>query len=291
MSAGIGDKMNALECIPCVLDQTLRTLQAVGADDHQKKQIMQGALVEVRSMLDGASAPEATRYIFKNLMATIKNHDPFREFKKASTRAALDMFPRLKKTVSAADNPFAKAIELSVAGNVIDLATITTGDLLEVFSWLDRFTAADFAVNDISELEKEIKGAKVILVIGDNAGETVFDRLFIELIDGPELYYGVRGAPVLNDAVESDAIEAGIEASARIVSSGSTVPGTLLSDVSDEFSALFDSADVVIAKGQGNFETLDKSPRPVYHLFKAKCKAVAAQIGCNIGDFVVWRRE
>ncbi len=283
--------MNLLECIPCVLSNTLRTLDTLETDDSVRKEVLQRALLEVRAILDGASAPEVTKEIFQTIKTITGNPDPYSSFKKASTEKALEIFPRLQKKVSRSPDPFAAAIELSVAGNTIDLVTLNPDELPKVIEWLENLSDAKFAVNDIKVLEREVAGAKTILVIGDNAGETVFDKLFLELINVPELYYGVRGAPVLNDVIDDDAVASGIVSPIRIISSGSSMPGTSLSDSSEEFNEVFQRADVVIAKGQGNFETLDDSPRCVYHLFKVKCSGVAGQVGCDVGDFVVWRRD
>ena len=136
-----------------------------------------------------------------------------------------------------------------------------------------------------------MKNAETVLVLGDNAGESVFDRLFMELIDVPRLFYAVRGGPVLNDITLEDAVASGITAPVEIISTGSAIPGVVLDKTSSDFREIFYGADVIIAKGQGNFETLFDPPRPVYHLFKVKCDAVARRIGSRIDDFVIWKND
>jgi len=125
-----------------------------------------------------------------------------------------------------------------------------------------------------------------VLYIGDNVGETVFDRVFIEEITAPVTYV-VRDRPVLNDVTAQDALDSGLEGLARIVSSGSASPGAVLPECSNEFLDLFDKADVVISKGQGNYEALSDAPRPIFFLLRAKCPVVARDLGVEVGSLVL----
>jgi uncharacterized protein with ATP-grasp and redox domains len=133
--------------------------------------------------------------------------------------------------------------------------------------------------------------AKSILYIGDNAGETVFDRILMEHIkktNGEKnIYFAVKEKPTSNDAMMRDALECGIDGPAEIISSGSGISGTVLSMCSPRFLELFNSADMVISKGQGNYEGLSGVKRRVFFLLAVKCAAIAGHIGCNIGDHVL----
>ncbi|MFP4687262.1 MAG: damage-control phosphatase ARMT1 family protein [bacterium] len=282
---------NTVECIPCYLGLILNVLEEQRVSDEIKKQVMRFALEEGQRILDGGSTPTVMKNVTAELNRLAGDHDPYKKFKQASTQAALKIYPNLKKIVTESPDPFARAVEFAVAGNSIDLVDITESDLSGIIEWMEKLDDSDFAVNHIEQLEAEIKSASTILYIGDNAGETVFDRLVLNLIDVDELYYGVRGGPVLNDSTEADALEAGVDSEAQIISSGIPAPGTLLDEVNREFLEIFHAADLVIAKGQGNFESLQDIPRPVYHLFKAKCTLVARQVGCKTGDFIVWKRS
>ncbi len=283
--------MITLDCIPCLLAHSLKAMRRAGVPKGSEKELFENALGEAKIMLDGSPAPIAAAAIYRLISEKTGNNDPFRDFKKKSTAMALEILPRLREMVTASDDPFARAIEFSIAGNAIDLVKMEESDLGGIIDLLEKSESGEFVSEDISALESEIFGADSVFVIGDNAGETVFDRLFLELINGPKVYYGVRGGPVLNDATAKEAEESGIGEIAEIISSESAIPGTVLEKVGEKFRKIFDEADVVIAKGQGNFETLDESPRPIYHLFKAKCEPIAERVGCNVGDFIVWKNS
>jgi len=281
--------MTRLDCIPCLLAHALKTIRKSGVSEELESELFAGAVEASKILLDGAPAPVAARKIYQSISAKTGIDDPFRDFKGQSTQMALRILPRLQEMVAKSQNPFAKAVEFSIAGNAIDLVQMEEEDLNSIIGLLESHSASLSGEGDVEKLADEISSAKTVLIIGDNAGEAVFDRLLLEQMHGKKLYYSVRGGPALNDVIEIDAIESGIGDFAEIISSESNVPGTLLEEVGDKFREVFDQADVVIAKGQGNLETLDIAPRAIYHLFKAKCEPIAKLTGRNVGDFVIWR--
>ena len=283
--------METSGCIPCVLRQTLKMIETLDLDESIGKVVLRKALNESAAILDSVPVPVITRNIYDFVTSLTGIEDPFENFKRSSTESALRLYPVLSEVVERSGDPFIRALEFSAAGNSIDLATIDESELDDIVEWLSNFDRAVFSIDDTDILREEITRAKTVLFIGDNAGEIVLDRLFIELLKNPEIYFGVRGGAVLNDVTEKDARESGIDLPVKLISSGSRIPGTLLSEVSPEFAEIFHSADVVIAKGQGNFETMDTVDRVVYHLFKVKCDIVANQIGCSTNDFIIWRRD
>jgi len=137
--------------------------------------------------------------------------------------------------------------------------------------------------------------SSVLLIVGDNAGEAVFDRALIEAITRlysiQKVYYAVRGAPVINDVTFDDATYAGVDSVAEIITTGSDVPGIVLNECSVQFVELFRTADVVISKGQGNFETLHGCERKVYFLLKVKCGVVAKITNAGIGDILLFSNK
>lgn len=281
--------MTRLDCIPCLLAHTLKTIRKSGVAEEIENELFATAMEEARVLLDGKPAPLAASAIYRSLAKKTGVEDPFRDFKIKSTEKALKVLPRLRDIVRQSDKPFHKAVEFAIAGNSIDLVQMDEHELDDVVGWLESHGMDLSSDETISVLQKEIEDAETVFIIGDNAGETVFDILLLEAIDNAKIYYGVRGGPALNDATEIEAQESGIVELAEIVSSESAIPGTMLEHVGEDFRKLFHSADVVIAKGQGNLETLDDAPRPVYHLFKAKCEPIAKLTGRKIGDFVVWK--
>lgn len=281
--------MNALECIPCLLRHTIDVLDFLEVDDELRREIMTGALSEVGRIIDGSTPPMSAAGIYKVLREKGGFEDPYAPFKKLSTDRALDIMPNLIENIEKSSSPLEKAFEYAVAGNSIDLATMGRENLGKIIEWLGNLQQSDFAVNDFMKLERDLKHAKTLLYIGDNAGEVVFDRIVLEMLDIPEIYFGVRGAPALNDIVQSDAIYAGIDKPVKIVSTGSGVPGVVLDQCSTEFREIFKKADVVIAKGQGNFETLDDAERSIYFLFRVKCPLIGDRVNSDVGKFVIWK--
>ncbi|MFH0753575.1 MAG: ARMT1-like domain-containing protein [Candidatus Omnitrophota bacterium] len=185
-----------------------------------------------------------------------------------------------------------KAVELAIAGNVIDYAAKNN---LNVEKEIQEILAGSFSpeqkrVFEYELFRKELAEAKTILYLADNAGEIVFDRVLIEEICAVrEVTVAVRYKPILNDAVMEDAVFCGIDKIAHVISSGVDSPGTVLDYCSDEFLKIFKRADMVISKGQGNYEALSEAHRKIYFLFKVKCPVIANHSGARMGDIVLKR--
>ncbi len=280
-----------VDCIPCFIDQVLGMTRALALEKNPRDQIVEHALEESRGIIQGQPTPVAMRNVMEKVDKICNGRDPYREFKKDSTKAALELLPRLRRPVEESSQPFVRAVEFSIAGNAIDLAVVEEDELGEIVAELESLEETKFSTNHIDKLKNELQTAKKVLILGDNAGETVFDRLLLEQINAPEIFYTFRGYPILNDATEKEAREAGLHEEATLISTGQRVPGVLLEEAPEELLKIFNEADVVIAKGQGNFETLRELPRPVFHLFKVKCELVADQVNSEVGDFMAWKRK
>jgi uncharacterized protein with ATP-grasp and redox domains len=142
------------------------------------------------------------------------------------------------------------------------------------------------AINHYATFKEKLARAGKILYLGDNAGETVFDRMFIEEMGRPVIY-AVRERPVINDATIQDAVESGLDKVATIVSTGWDGPGVLVDACSDVFLGHFKTADLIISKGQGNYETLSMQDKPIFFLLKAKCPVIARDLKVQQGDTVI----
>jgi hypothetical protein len=189
--------------------------------------------------------------------------------------------------VQRSDDPFAAAVRLAVAGNVIDLGA--KGGLTEDEVRQAASAALDHPlVGDVELLRQAATTAQSILYLTDNAGEIVFDRVLIEQLPRDRVTVAVRGRPAINDATREDAAAAALQEIAEVIDNGSAIPGTVLSDCSSEFRRRFAEADLVIAKGQGNFETLNDVPAPLFCLFRVKCAIIAEHCGHPEGSHVVW---
>lgn len=209
--------------------------------------------------------------------------DPYNKIKQESIRDALDLYPRLKELVNNSDNKLLMAIRIAIAGNIIDFGVNKKFNLVEDVM---KITKQDFAINDFISFEKQLRSAKSILYIGDNAGESVFDKILIEELGVPVTYV-VREIPVINDVTMEDAVNSGLGEVAEIISSGTTAPGTILHLCHDSFIERFNQADMVISKGQGNYEGLSEVDRSVFFLLKAKCPIIARHLGVEEDDIIL----
>ena len=188
--------------------------------------------------------------------------------------------------MGSSDDPFETALRIAVAGNIIDFG-VHTNDSIQIRATIEKALEAQFAIDHIRELKDRLCHASLVLYLADNAGEIVFDRLFVEQIGAGRVVCAVRHAPIINDATLDDAEQAGLCDVCRVISSGCTAPGTLIRECSDEFKTLFSSADIVISKGQGNFETLNHTDRDIFFLFMVKCQVISREVSVPVGGFVV----
>lgn len=135
-------------------------------------------------------------------------------------------------------------------------------------------------------MEYKLKKAKSLLIIGDNAGETVFDRVLIEDFLNLNITYAVRSEPIINDATIEDAYASGLEKCATLISTGCNAPGVILDECNEEFLNIFNNADIIISKGQGNYETLSEEKKEIFFLLKAKCPVISEKLGVSVNDYV-----
>jgi damage-control phosphatase, subfamily I len=241
------------------------------------------------SMLAAADTAQPTPAIARDIHALIReylnNSDPYQEEKAGSNAQALAVYDEMKAKVERSPHPFNTALRYALAGNIIDYGPSHAFDLIQT---LEKVETSDFAVDHSGELEQKAARAGNILYLGDNAGEIVFDRLFIETMAHPGITFAVRGAPVINDVTLQDAREVNMHDVATVVTNGYDAPSTILEKSSPEFRRVFDRADLIIAKGQGNLEGLMHRDDPrLWFLLTVKCQVIGDHLGVNKGDFVV----
>jgi hypothetical protein len=169
-------------------------------------------------------------------------------------------------------------VRAAIGGNIIDHAAQHVFDAAQTMQ--DCF-ARRFIIDDYPALRQavSVSGQKV-LYLCDNCGEIVFDALLIEQLQrlGCRVTAAVRGGPIINDATLADARACGVDMLCPVISNGIACPGTPLAWCSEEFREHFQSADVIISKGMGNFETLSEEPAPLFFLFTVKCGQVAQHL-------------
>jgi hypothetical protein len=232
------------------------------------------------------SPPEIAQRIHRRLRELAGVADPYREAKEWQNRIAMELIPKFRAEVKAAQNPLLMAARLAIAGNVIDMGS--NGNLTEadVRQSLSKALTEPF-FGEEERFVQAIAQAKSVLYLADNAGEIAFDKLLVEQIIKqvpPErVTLVVRGAPVLNDATLIDVHTVGIDQIVEVIANGSDAPGTILNDCSEDFRRRFAEADLIVAKGQGNFETLSNNPSNIFFLFKVKCAVIANLVNQPLG--------
>ncbi|MBF0252436.1 MAG: DUF89 family protein [Candidatus Omnitrophica bacterium] len=289
-----------LDCIPCFFRQALELGRLTGIDDAIRKKIIDDVALAIPDFSFECPPPFMARIIYAIVKKHTKIEDPYKEIKEKSNSMALEFYDQFKAKVEKSQDRLLTAVELAIAGNVIDYGVKNT---LNAEQEINKILLNDDELIKRKKKEKfeyekfkiELNKSASIVYLGDNAGETVFDRILIEEIKridkNKKIYYAVKEKPIINDALYEDAIVSGLDKSADIISSGSDAPGTILSICSKEFIDVYKKADMVISKGQGNYEALFCPGRSVFFLFMAKCPVIAKDVGCEIRDIILFQKS
>ncbi|MCD4833440.1 MAG: ARMT1-like domain-containing protein [Bacteroidales bacterium] len=272
-----------LECIPCFMQQAYRTARIATSDEKKIKEVLNVVGEMIKSIPMENTPPETGNIIYQKISEITEVHDPYKEIKKANIKEALSLYPELKKNIENSDDRLLTAIRIAIAGNVIDLGVNKKFNIVDD---LKQILKQDFAIFDYEDFKNQLNRAELVLYLGDNAGESVFDKLLIEELGKP-VTYAVRDIPVINDCVIEDAVTSGLDKVATLISSGSTAPATILSLCNEDFIEKFKNADLVISKGQGNYEGLSQVNRSVFFMLKAKCPVIANNLNVKENDIVL----
>lgn len=227
--------------------------------------------------------------IHRGMRQLLGSVDPYRDLKERTNRAALDLYPRLSQMVETSPGDLELPVRLAIAGNTIDFGYLAVRGRLDLEAEIEDALHRPLAINHLAQLRQAIDSSGSILYLADNAGEIVLDRILIEAIPDyrARVTVAVRGTQVINDATLDDARQAGLVGQVRVIENGSDAPGTILETCDELFRQAFAQADMVIAKGQGNYESLSESGRSCFFLLKAKCDLVARDLQVARGDIVV----
>ena len=278
----------SLDCIPCFVRQIIDATRMVSSDPLVHERMVREVLRWASEMDMNQPPPLLAKRIHQRVREISGVADPFRAAKVRLNRMVMGLAADLRAEVESAEDPLAVAVRLAIAGNVIDLgakSNVTTADVLRSVGQ----AMVEPLSGELDQFRQAAAEARSILYLADNAGEIVFDRILIEALSPERVILAVRGAPVLNDATEADARMVGLHEICEVIDNGSDAPGTLLEDCSRAFRQQFADADMIIAKGQGNFETLSEAPDNIFFLFKVKCPVIAAYIGLPVDANVLTR--
>jgi damage-control phosphatase, subfamily I len=273
-------------CIPCLIKQGYSFAKLAGISDPEiQNQILFETMAKLISNLNIKTAPHFSIILQSVIDKYVDINKVFKEIKKRNIQLVMKHINYLDRMIKNAGDKMETAISISIAGNSIDLAANPDFDIEKE---IDIILSGSINLGFLSNFKKDYQRAEKILIIGDNYEEAVFDKFLIKQLLPKEVIFAVRSKEILNDITREDALGLGIDKLCMIVETGNIIAGIDLEECSNEFLDIYYSADLVIAKGQGNFETLFDAKRPVYFLFKVKCDVIAEISGYPIGTGMLY---
>ena len=273
------------ECIPCIINSYLKLVETSVIPEPQQEVILRQVLQYLSTVDYDQSPPMLGRTLQRMIRESLQDPDPYHQIKQHYNQKMMDLYSSFKEIVERSEDPFDTAMRLAIAGNVIDFGAKYQFDIMDS---INRVKEGELAIDDSSKLRHDLKHANTLLYIGDNCGEIVLDKLFLETVNVPQKYFVVRESPVINDITLDDAKMTGMDKIARVLSTGDDSPGAVWESASKDFRDHFSNADVIISKGQGNLEGLIDVPHDhIYFLLVTKCDLIGERIGTRNGDFVV----
>jgi uncharacterized protein with ATP-grasp and redox domains len=277
-----------LDCFPCFLRQALEASRMATKNEEIQRKVLNSVLSILSNISIYASPPEIAHLVHLRVKSITGNFDPYREIKKKQNEMALQYESILSSQIAEMSDSLKTAMMFSAAGNAIDLAP--DHQIKDLYKRYMEIISRGFSWDDYELFCKKVAQSKSLLYLGDNAGEIVWDKILIEeLLDhfNLDIIYAVRGFPILNDATMEDAEFVGMAQLVKVISNGSEAPGTLLNRCSEEFLRVFRKSDLILAKGQGNYESLSREDRPIFFLLNVKCPVIAEDVHCKIGDIIL----
>ncbi len=281
------------ECVTCIFSQALRVCETLHVDEKTTKKVLDAVGCMIPEWSFEETPPQVASRVYPLIAKILHTDDIYGDFKREATEHARAFLPYIESMIDKSVDMFHASLKAAVAGNVIDLAATERFDLEEEVA---KVFETPFAIDDSARLREHLAQARNVLVIGDNAGEHLFDKVMMRRFNTifPHVRFGyvVRGVPIINDVTVKEASEAGIDEVAEIIDSGVTTPGLDLSQVNETMRKHYEEADLIISKGMGNYESLnDKSTRPTFYLLKVKCHVVASSLGRAVGDIICYEGE
>lgn len=282
------------KCLPCLVNQVIKVADITKAKNRE--QILHEVFAYLSKVDFNKTNPEISGETFRILKKHLKNEDPYLEVRNYYNDLLMKLSKTYEEKIIASEDSFYQAMKYAVIGNIIDFNPIHNSTMEEIMDFINQADGLGFQINDMNQLKQEIKNAQSILYLGDNCGEICFDKVFIKEIKkyNPDVnvYFGVRGEPVINDSIETDAYAVGMDEYASIVSNGDGSLGTVLERTSEAFQSIFEQADVIIAKGQANYECLSECEKVgIYFLLMTKCEVIADDVGVPVKSLICMKNK
>ena len=280
-----------LDCFFCFVRQALDSAR-LATDDEQIHEMVVREVLRLTGDLDMSQSPPAIgQQIHRLIRNLVSSDDPYRKIKRRFNNLALKLYSELRKQIVSSSDRLETAIRLAIAGNIIDFGVNSSVNESDLHKAISESLTADFDNVQLKSFRDAIGQAGEIFYLADNAGEIVFDRLLIEQLPIEKVTVVVKGRPVINDATMEDANVAGLTRIVEVIDNDSDAPGTILESCSQRFRERFEETDLIVAKGQGNYETLSDIDKNIFFILKAKCPVIARDLGCEVGEMILRKSE
>ncbi len=273
-------------CIPCIINQAYNAAKLF-TDGNKELQfsIVKQACSSVLTIDENFTAPKFSSVIQSLIENDLGINNPYQNLKEENLKKVEQFIPYLEAMVESSDDKLETAIRAAIAGNTIDYGA---NPKFNIEYEVNRIAANKIRIDSLNKFKSDLQYASSILYIGDNFEEALFDKILMKLLLPRKIIFAVRSKAILNDITLSDAKQLGIDKLCNVIESGSEITGTDLAQCTPKFKDLFKNSDMVISKGQGNFETLMNEDRPIYFLFKVKCEAIAHRCGLPVGNSALY---
>jgi uncharacterized protein with ATP-grasp and redox domains len=278
------------ECIHCLARQAVEIAEEATSNVTMQEEIIKKSLQELGKMDFNETAPEIAFRMHQHAKNITGIQDPYVRLKEQYNEFAKEIYERIneEKWLDYAEDRFDMACRLAIAGNIIDFSVGLKLEQSDIVKSIEDSIKYDIFGAGTTALREAVDKSTNIMYIADNSGEIIFDKFLLENLPADKVTYVVKGGPIVNDATMQDAISTGVVDLVKVIDNGHCAQGTILKDCSSTFKDAFSKADLIISKGQANFETLsDIKDKTIFYLLRAKCNSVALAIGCNRMDYVL----
>lgn len=268
-------------CVPCIIKQAYNSA-SLFADGNKELQlqIIKEVCAEAVKINGNCSAPKFSKKMQSIVEKYYGKENPYQKVKEENLRKAEKYNMFLKMMIEGSCDQLDTAMRAAIIGNVIDFAANPDFDIEYE---INRIASNNINLSVLPEFREDYYKAKTILYIGDNYEEALFDKFLINELLPKKVVFAVRSKPVMNDITLEDAKHLEIDKLCKVIESGSTIAGTYLNECTKDFLEIYREADLVISKGQGNYESLLNETRPIYFLFKVKCDVISTRCGFKKG--------